>query len=940
VTDLIERLKAALAGRYVIQRELGRGGMAAVFLAQDLRHHQRLVAIKVLDPELAAAIGPERFLREIEIAARLSHPHILPLLESGAADGLLFYVMPYAEGESLRQRLDREKQLPIADAVRITGEVADALDFAHRRGVVHRDIKPENILLQEQHAVVADFGIARAVLAAGDERGLTGTGVVIGTPACMSPEQTAGQKDLDGRSDQYSLGCVLYEMLAGQPPFTGPTAESLAHQHLNVAPRPVTDLRPAVPDGVARALQRTLAKTPADRFGTTAEFAAAIAGGAESAARPQEPPARPRAHRVRTFALVGSVLVFAYVSVAAWQRWWPFEQPVPVTQPEKKAWLLVAEFDGPADDSSLAVTARDIVSATLDRSAIVATVPPEQIQVTLESAGKPPGTRVDAQLAKELAFRTSVRAVVQGKIGRLGHSYSVILQVVDAESLKVVLTERAAAKSEDALIPTLGRLAEKLREGLGEEQSAIRATRPTELVATPSFEAYRLLARGELREAIALDPDFAFAWMNLGAMYNNLGERDSARAAFNEALRRPRRLTIKQRLWAEAGLELGQGNPTAALSSFNRILSIDPYDQPALFDRASALSALGRSEEALESLRESGRVSPLGLGPAGRNNELVSLCNLGRVDEARKVVRTIPGRVPNARHRMIIEIQAENWPAVERIADTLQAASWVSENGIRADALLALASARAARGAFRSAGETFERAENAGPATAAAGVQPKRARLMLTIASQGEVPLPTDAWTHDTSAAGFITRGLRAAIAGDRIGAQRYLNRARALPGTEWSLHGAAPALLEARIAMLEGRWVQAAGILRPVAAQPREFGFRVPYRVGMSIVRWSLADAYEHLGQPDSAAVVLERITSDPEPARDERHARGILLPFSHRRLVLLYARMGRLEDARRHWEIFNATVRTPDPELQPLIAEARAALASAEGIAKSTRR
>src|SRR5512136_3438958 len=243
MADTLERLQRHLEGRYRIERELGRGGMATVFLAADLKH-ERKVAIKVLDPEVAAAIGPERFLREIATVAKLTHPHILPLFDSGVADGLLFYVMPFVEGESLRDRITREKQLPVDDALRIAREVADALSYAHSRGVVHRDIKPENILLEEGHAVVADFGIARA--AAGAEK-LTATGVMVGTPAYMSPEQAAGSRELDGRSDLYSLGCVLYEMLAGQPPFTGPTAESVIFQHLNLTPRPIMELRPAVP---------------------------------------------------------------------------------------------------------------------------------------------------------------------------------------------------------------------------------------------------------------------------------------------------------------------------------------------------------------------------------------------------------------------------------------------------------------------------------------------------------------------------------------------------------------------------------------------------------------------------------------------------------------------------------------------------------------------
>src|SRR5437016_7750729 len=221
LADLLARLQAALADRYTIERELGRGGMATVYLAQDRKHH-RQVAIKVLKPELAAALGPERFLREIDTAARLNHPYILPLHDSGEAEGFLYYVMPYIEGESLRDRLKREGQLPLDDALRIALEVASALSHAHSHDVVHRDIKPENILLSGGEAVVADFGIARAITQAAGTR-LTGTGVPVGTPGYMSPEQATGGARLDGRSDVDSRACVLYEMLAGEPPFAGPT---------------------------------------------------------------------------------------------------------------------------------------------------------------------------------------------------------------------------------------------------------------------------------------------------------------------------------------------------------------------------------------------------------------------------------------------------------------------------------------------------------------------------------------------------------------------------------------------------------------------------------------------------------------------------------------------------------------------------------------------
>ncbi|HET9798954.1 MAG TPA: serine/threonine-protein kinase, partial [Gemmatimonadaceae bacterium] len=265
---------AALGARYAVERELGAGGMATVYLAEDVRHHRK-VAIKVLHPELSAVLGPERFLKEIELTAGLQHPHILPLFDSGSAEGQLFYVMPFVEGETLRTRLDRECQLPVADAVRIAREVADALAYAHSRGVIHRDVKPENILLQGGHALVADFGIALAVQQAGGHR-ITQTGLSLGTPQYMAPEQAAGERSVDARADIFALGAVTYEMLAGQPPFTGPTTQAVIARVLTAEPTPLTEVRHSVPAAIAAAVHTALAKLAADRFGSAAEFVAAL----------------------------------------------------------------------------------------------------------------------------------------------------------------------------------------------------------------------------------------------------------------------------------------------------------------------------------------------------------------------------------------------------------------------------------------------------------------------------------------------------------------------------------------------------------------------------------------------------------------------------------------------------------------------------------------
>jgi eukaryotic-like serine/threonine-protein kinase len=314
MTNQARGLTAALGDHYRLERELGQGGMATVYLAQDLKH-DRKVAIKVLRPELAAVIGAERFLSEIKTTANLQHPHILPLFDSGAADGFLFYVMPFIEGETLRDRLQREKQLPLTNAVRIATEVASALDYAHRHGIIHRDIKPENILVHDGQALVADFGIALAVSQAAGSR-MTETGMSLGTPHYMSPEQAMGEREITARSDVYALGCVLYEMLTGDPPFTGSTAQAIVARVVTERPRSLTTQRPSIPASVEAAVLTALEKLPADRFASAAEFAAALTSpsGAFYATRRGET----RVRRLHRPALLAGITLGAVALAAGW----------------------------------------------------------------------------------------------------------------------------------------------------------------------------------------------------------------------------------------------------------------------------------------------------------------------------------------------------------------------------------------------------------------------------------------------------------------------------------------------------------------------------------------------------------------------------------------------------------------------------------------------
>ncbi|HMA04013.1 MAG TPA: serine/threonine-protein kinase, partial [Gemmatimonadaceae bacterium] len=324
VIDRIAKINASLAGEYVLERELGAGGMATVYLAEDVRH-RRKVAIKVLREDLSASVGAARFQREIEIAAQLQHPSILPLLDSGEADGLLYFVMPYVQGQSLRQRLNRERELPIADAVRLLVEIVDGLAHAHEHGVVHRDIKPDNVMLSGRHALITDFGVARAVSEATNADTLTTMGVALGTPSYMSPEQATADPAIDHRADIYAVGIVAYELLAGRLPFSGTPQQVLA-SHVTEMPDPVQKHRPGISPALSNAVMRCLAKLPADRWQTAAELLAVLeplatpSGGLEPTSARLEPVARPASPRKGMFiaaavvgllAIIGGAIAFA-----------------------------------------------------------------------------------------------------------------------------------------------------------------------------------------------------------------------------------------------------------------------------------------------------------------------------------------------------------------------------------------------------------------------------------------------------------------------------------------------------------------------------------------------------------------------------------------------------------------------------------------------------
>jgi serine/threonine-protein kinase len=590
MVDISERLSAALAGQYRLERELGHGGMARVYLAEDLKHGRR-VALKLLRPDLAALIGVDRFLAEIRTMAGLQHPRILPLFDSGLARlpaggggsdiDLPYYVMPYVAGETLRARLERERQLPVAEALRIAIHVAGALDHAHRHGVIHRDIKPENILLHEAEAVVADFGIALALGAAATDR-LTETGLTLGTPVYMSPEQLLGERDIDGRSDFFALGCVLYEMLAGEPPHTGTSHQAIVAKRLSQAILPLRSIRDTVPPAVDTALARALAKAPADRFATGREFAAALGSEVEST----PPNGSMRSHPRRRLQLAG-VLGLLLLAAVTWLARFP-AAPVPGLDPDR---LAVAPFDvtGPGLEVWREGVV-DLLARTLDGAGSLRTVSPT---VVLRGwAG-----RSDRASALTLGRRTGAGIVATGSLTGLGAGRvrlrATLLDVRSDEQLGEVEVEGSAVE--------LGVLADSL--GLGILRTLSR-TRPVAAVRQAAIGSAPL---GALKAFLA------------GEQAYRRGSYDSALVAYQEALTQDSTFTLAM---YRMGQVLGWSPPSAAAYQ-----PADNYARQA-FQRNHGLSA-----------RDSLLVSAESLSWAGEQHVEYLVQSLARRQEA---VRRFP----------------------------------------------------------------------------------------------------------------------------------------------------------------------------------------------------------------------------------------------------------------------------------------------------------
>jgi len=638
---LLDDLQDSLGGAYRLLRELGGGGMSRVYLAEETALGRQVV-IKVLPPDLAAGISVERFRREIQLAAKLQHPHVVPLLAAGRAGDLLYYTMPFIEGESLRAKLAREGELPVADAVRLLRDVVDALAYAHDQGVLHRDIKPDNVLVSRHHAMVTDFGVAKALSeAAGGQvppTGFTSAGIAMGTPAYMAPEQAAADPTIDHRADIYAVGIMAYEMLAGHPPFTGRTPQQLLAAQVNRPPEPLGVVRPTVFPDLAAIVMRCLEKRPADRWQSADELLRALESvvtpgtGTTStvAIRPGQlaPPAPAPRRGVRTAlataAIIGALGLGALLMRLAGLL--PGGSLVDRGVLKNREPILVAEFRSPPADSALGGAVTEAFRIDLAQSPKVTVVQPEYVQQVLARMQRDPRIRLEPDLAREVAIRDGIKAFVSGDVVHAGTGFVISARLIASQSGDALVALRESATDSTRILAAIDRLSRGMRERIGGSLGTVQRGERLEDVTTPSLQALRKysLALGAnregdtersialLRDAVELDTGFAMAYRKLGVVISNSGGRRSEQVrAFTKAYDHRDRLTDRERYLTQAAYEAYvRGDQDRAITAYRSLLDLYPNDPYALNNLSLSLMELQEYRQAAELSRRAIAASP------------------------------------------------------------------------------------------------------------------------------------------------------------------------------------------------------------------------------------------------------------------------------------------------------------------------------------------
>jgi eukaryotic-like serine/threonine-protein kinase len=1013
--------------------------MSRVFLAEETRL-SRQVVIKVLPPEMGAGVNAERFEREIRLAARLQHPHIVPLLTAGASGDLLYYIMPFIAGESLRGKLTREGELPVAEVARILREVTDALAYAHRNGVVHRDIKPENILMSEGHAVVTDFGVAKAVSASSGSS-LTSLGVALGTPAYMAPEQAAADPHVDHRADLYAVGVLAYEMLCGRTPFVAASPQAMLAAHITQAPEPVLQYRRTVSPALSSAIMRCLEKRAADRWQSAAELAAqleaattpsgghaptgagpAVSSATETAIRKGHP------GRVAALFVAGSALVLAAVyllvhrlglpdwvlygagillllglpitlmagiqerrraqarttglavptpgGLAPWVSWrraliggglafaglgvlaagytamrllgiGPVGTLVASGVLEQREPLILADFENRSPDSTLGQSLTEAFRVDLSQSPTLRLVDPQAVADALRRMERPAAVTLSTSLAREIAERQGVKAVVTGQIDPVGRGYVLSASLLGAADGRVLAAVRESADDQDALLPAIDRLSKKLRERIGESLITIRANSALEQVTTGSLEAlqkYTAALRLEendrveeaiplLEEAVALDSGFAMAWRKLAVVLGNT-ERSATQqaAAATQAYRHRDRLPALER-----GLAIGyyhyfvDYDPAKVSAAYRSVLTINPDNLVALNNLSISMMDQRRYAEA-ESL--AGRASRLGRGTSFFLNTMSAQVAQGRLVEAQETADRYSASAPGNPYaeglQSLVARVRRDLPTAERMLR--QAHEHRGESRfVRAFSTRGLASLAEQQGKIAEARRHLRgllsqlESENAGreylDVSASLAVLDARygsdrtAAAGLLAAALSRYPLAS----LDPLDRPYLDLVSAFALAGKADEAKRlYREFEAAVPEGMRRLrlvrHAARGAIAEA-----DGRQENALDAYRAWLAEDGGCGICGSYELGT---------IHDRLGRTDSAIAAFERVAGTPT-FESARTLESYTLAPSLKRLGELYEARGDRRRAADHYGRFIDLWKNADPELQPAVREVRGRLA-----------
>jgi tetratricopeptide (TPR) repeat protein/tRNA A-37 threonylcarbamoyl transferase component Bud32 len=1061
VTDLQSQLQTTLSGAYTLERELGGGGMSRVFVADEIRLGRKVV-VKVLSPELAAGISAERFEREIRTAASLQQANIVPVLATGDTNGLPYYTMPFVEGESLRARLSKQPPLSMSDTLRILGDVARALQYAHEHGIVHRDIKPDNVLLSGGTAVVTDFGIAKALSdsrTGGAGATLTALGTSIGTPAYMAPEQAAGDPDIDHRADIYAFGCMAFELLTGKPPFHGRTPSRILGAHMGEAPPSLAELRADIPQALTELVMRCLAKDPADRPQSAADVITALNSVTSGGGMPSLPPVLlhgPQAFRRALGLYVVSVILVAAIAKAAtvtiglpswvlpgalavmalglpvilftgyvqsvarrvlvatpaftpgggtapqgtmatialkasphvsWKRTTrgglyalggfvaliiafmvmrafgigPVGSLLASGKLSQRDLVLVSDFGVSRTDSSVASVVAEGVRANLGESRSIKLFNPSSIAASLRRMQLPPTSKFDLALARQVALREGVKAIVTGDVTGLGNGFVIALKLVAADSGTVLASFQTTVDGPANLVSGVDELTRKLRGKIGESLKAVQDSPPLEQVTTSSYDALKAYTEGArafdvehdfpkaiplLRRAVAIDTGFAMAWRKLGTALNNAFYPASvADSASTKAYQLRNRLPENERYLAEGYyFQRGQGHDrTRAIAAYQALL--DRGDSGyAVNNLGVAYTTMQQFAKAESLYRLAFRINPDNTIPLPNIlNVLIDQGKRAATDSFMAIeLRRLPNNNFYAYHLIVRAHDDGEYDRAERLADSVHGASRILATRVTGSyygAQLAATRGRLvdAERRYRQLATENKELGSAGPAIADSVTfvafdawlrnQPARAaaRLDAALAAQPLAELPEADRPYIDVARAYAVAGhadrARALLAQFAQIKDTALYRSR-----QWQVHA-----VLGEIAIAEKRFADALSEFKKAAVgsdgQP---AFDDPVTS-----HFNLGRAYDLLNQRDSAIVELEAAAT--QHWSDRLDVDPIILAGSHKRLGELYDAKGDRERAISHLSRFVELWKNADPELQPAVADAKRRLAKLQAAGRS---